>query len=128
MTSTIRRFIAITAPLLFVTAVAVGCSSSHQAISSTTTTAGGPSGSASTVHIKNYDFNPSKLTIKPGQKITFTNDDSVTHTATASDGAFDTGDIKPGASKTVVVKAGVTGSVPYICSIHQYMKGTLTVS
>lgn len=128
MTSIIRRFVAIIAPLLFVTAVAVGCSSSHQAISSSTTTTGGSSGSAAVVHIKNYEFNPSKLTVKPGQKVTFTNDDSVTHTATASDGAFDTGDIKPGASQTVVVKAGVTGAVPYICSIHQYMKGTLTVS
>jgi plastocyanin len=67
--------------------------------------------------------------VKVGTKLTFVNDDGVTHTATAPDGAFDTGDIQPGKSVTVTAEApsGKAGHVAYICSIHQFMKGSITV-
>ena len=35
--------------------------------------------------------------------MTFTNNDTAPHTATADDGAFDTGEIAPGASATVTL-------------------------
>jgi plastocyanin len=83
---------------------------------------------ATSISIKNFMFSPSNLTVKPGAKVTVTNHDSVTHTVTAtSKSAFNTMDI--GAGKTVTFTAPTkAGSYPYICDIHPYMKGTLTVS
>ena len=124
------------------TGVACGSSGSIGAASASTnpsaTTSPGPQPSDSTssvksgsvtVHIKDYAFSPAELTVKAGTRLTFVNDDSVTHTATVPDGAFDTGDVQPGKSVTVTVKAstGGGGAVPYICSIHQFMKGSITV-
>ncbi len=55
-----------------------------------------------------------------------TNKDSVAHTVTANDKKFNTGDIAAG--KTVTFTAPSSpGSYPYICTIHQYMTGMLTV-
>jgi plastocyanin len=56
------------------------------------------------------------------------NKDGVTHTvtSTASPASFDSGDVAAGA--TVTFKAPTkAGSYSYICSIHTYMHGTLTV-
>ncbi len=56
-----------------------------------------------------------------------TNEDQVAHTLTATKGGFDTGDIPAGQSKSITAP-NTPGSYPYICSIHQYMAGTLVVS
>lgn len=93
-----------------------------------------PSGSASasgvtsaTITIKNFAFGPADLTVAPGAKITVVNQDSTTHTLTATGSkAFDTGDLAGGKSATITAPT-TPGSYPYICSIHTYMKGTLTV-
>ena len=127
MNHSLRRSAAIVASFIVLAGFTVGCGSSGQKIASDTTTSA-TAATALTVHIKNYAYDPKDLSIKAGDKVTFVNDDAVEHTATAADKSFDTGLIKPGASKTITVKAGVTGPVAYICSIHQYMKGTLTVS
>ncbi|MBW8078412.1 MAG: hypothetical protein GJU76_10140 [Gallionella sp.] len=80
-----------------------------------------------TVVIKNFAFTPSSLTVSPGATITVRNDDSATHTLTSTSGAFNTGDIAPGASKTFVAPK-TSGTYPYICEIHQFMHATLVVS
>jgi plastocyanin len=88
-----------------------------------------PSGTAAaaSVTIKNFAFNPSSLTVAPGTRITVTNQDSVDHTFTASAaGGFDTGPIAGGAS-AVVTAPSQPGSYPFMCTIHPYIKGTLTV-
>jgi plastocyanin len=77
------------------------------------------------VTIKGMKFNPPTLTIAAGDTITFTNEDGAPHTATASDGAFDTGRLAGGESATVTVEAA--GEHAYICQIHTSMKGTVTV-
>ena len=89
---------------------------------------GGSSASGDTITIKNFTFSPGTLTVKPGTKITVTNNDSVTHTLTAQPKSdFDTGDIASG--KTVTFTAPTKpGTYTYICEIHQYMTGKLTVS
>jgi plastocyanin len=77
--------------------------------------------------IKNFAFHPADFTVAPGATITVTNEDSVDHTFTARNRAFNTGDIAPG--QTVTVKAPTTpGTYPYFCLIHQFMTGVLTVS
>lgn len=79
-----------------------------------------------TVTIQNFAFHPADFTVQPGATITVTNRDSVTHTFTADNGAFGTGDIAPGKTKTVKAPEK-PGRYPYLCTIHQFMTGTLTV-
>jgi plastocyanin len=79
--------------------------------------------------IKNFAFVPADLTVSPGATITVHNEDPATHTVTAvspHDKVFDTGDIAGGATKTFTAPSSA-GSYPYICEIHQFMHGTLTV-
>jgi plastocyanin len=109
------------------------CSSSGSSTPTTappaTPTTGSSAGATGThtIIIKNFAFAPSTITVAPGASVTVTNTDQVAHTVTSSKGAFDTGDIQPGQSKTITAP-NTPGSYPYICSIHQYMTGTLVVS
>jgi len=86
------------------------------------------SGTADTIVIKNFTFSPASLTVAPGAVVTVRNEDSVTHTLTdkADKKLFDTGDIAAGQAKSFKAPNGA-GSYPYICTIHQYMSGTLIV-
>ncbi|MGC2486083.1 MAG: cupredoxin domain-containing protein [Acidimicrobiales bacterium] len=76
--------------------------------------------------IKNFMFSPIVLTVEPGAKISVTNKDGVTHTLSAVDGKFNTGNIKPHTTKTFKAPTK-PGKYHYICMIHQYMKGTIIV-
>lgn len=79
--------------------------------------------------IKNFAYHPSSLTVAPGTTITVKNEDSATHTLTATDPhnkVFNTGDIQPGTSATFKAPS-TAGTYPYICLIHQFMHGTLVV-
>lgn len=79
------------------------------------------------VGIKDFTFQPAEPTVAPGTKITVANNDSTTHTMTATKGkAFDTGDIAPGKSATFTAPSKA-GDYPYDCTIHPFMTGTLTV-
>jgi plastocyanin len=78
---------------------------------------------ARTVTIKNFKFSPSPLKVKAGSTITIKNADSTTHTFTANNGAFDTGDIERGSSASVTIKT--PGTFAYHCQIHNFMKGTI---
>jgi plastocyanin len=77
------------------------------------------------VGIRNHSFGPGQLTIVAGDSVTWTNDDSMTHTATADNGAFDTGSIAPGASRTI--RFDTAGTFAYHCSIHPDMTATINV-
>ena len=48
------------------------------------------------VAISDFAFSPRTLTINVGDRVTWTNSDQVAHTATANNGAFDTGLIDQG--------------------------------
>jgi plastocyanin len=118
--------------VLAVTAlVSAACSSSGSATSTTTTSvssSGGSSGSGSdAITIQNFAFSPARLTVAAGATVTVTNKDQVAHTLTATKGGFDTGEIAAGQSKSFTAPNN-PGTYPYICSIHQYMSGTLVVS
>lgn len=108
--------------------VLAACSSG--ASSATPATAGGAAAGGSSGHsvtIQNFAFHPSRLTVPPGTVVTVTNKDSVVHTLTSTTNAFNTGDIQPGQSKSFTAP-NKPGTYPYICEIHQYMTGTITVS
>ena len=76
------------------------------------------------VEIKGMKFNPAVLEVAAGDTVTFTNADAAPHTATANDGAFDTGRLAKGQSATVTIAAA--GTHGYKCAIHTMMKGTVT--
>jgi plastocyanin len=78
-----------------------------------------------TIAITNYAFVPDTVTVKAGTRITFVNHDDTAHTATANHGAFDTGTVAPGHSRTV--RATRTGVDAYHCVFHAFMTGTVTV-
>jgi plastocyanin len=78
------------------------------------------------VTIKDFAFSPSNFTVTPGAMVTVTNRDPVAHTFTSDTGAFSTGDIAPGQTKTISAPKK-PGTYPYMCTIHQYMTGTLIV-
>ena len=109
-----------------------GCASGRASAPATTaastsvTTGGGTSGTAE-IAISNFMFIPASLTVAPGTVVTVVNRDNVAHTVTSSSGGFNTADIAPGAS-VVFTAPDHAGHFAYICSIHQYMTGTLVVS
>ena len=86
--------------------------------------AGGEAPMAVTVDIKDFKFVDADIKVAVGGTVTWTNSDTQQHTATAA-GKFDTGAIQPGESKTVTFDAA--GAIPYACSFHPFMTGTVTV-
>ena len=85
-------------------------------------------GSASSAHItiSNFMFSPMSDTVSPGATISVTNKDSATHTLSATGGQFNTGNINQNQTKTFKAPTK-PGKYSYICNIHQYMMGTITV-
>ena len=84
------------------------------------------SGGGSSITISNFMFNPMALRVSPGATVKVTNKDSATHTLTATGGQFDTGNITQNQTKTFKAPSK-PGTYHYICNIHQYMMGTITV-
>ena len=80
----------------------------------------------SSITISNFMFSPMSLSVSPGATVKVTNKDSATHTLTASGGQFDTGNITQNQTKTFKAPSK-PGTYHYICSIHQYMMGTIIV-
>ena len=78
-----------------------------------------------TVHIDGMAFVPAALHVKRGDRIVFVNQDLVPHTATAKDGAFDSGRIAAGASWALT--ASRSGRVALVCAYHPTMTATLVV-
>jgi len=84
----------------------------------------GPTPSA-VVHIASFAFHPANLTVQAGEVVTFVNDDSVAHTATAADKSFDSANLDANAKWSH--RFEVAGTFQYICAYHPMMKGTITV-
>lgn len=79
-----------------------------------------------TVKIRNFKFEPANLAIAVGKTVQFLNVDEEPHTATATDGTFNSKALDT--NETWNYTATKPGTYPYICSIHPFMKGTLTVT
>ncbi len=75
--------------------------------------------------ISDFKFTPATITIHVGDTITWTNAGPTEHTATASNGSFDTGILKKGASASHTFTR--PGTYAYICTIHPFMHGTVVV-
>lgn len=88
-------------------------------------TSGAVSVAGNAVMISNFSFSPASLTVKAGDTVTWTNGDSVGHSAISDDGSFDTGIIAVGQKGTVTFKKA--GTFTYHCSVHPSMKATIVV-
>ena len=77
------------------------------------------------VTIEDFAFAPRTITVDVGDTVTWTNRDGVEHTATADDGAFDTGLLGRGQSGSHTFDQA--GSFPYHCTPHPNMTGTVVV-
>jgi plastocyanin len=73
----------------------------------------------------NPTFVPATVTIAVGQKVTFVDKDSVDHSATATNGTFDTGVLGPGESKSVTF--GKAGIYAYSDILQSNMNGQIVV-
>ena len=108
----------------------IACSSGGSTTASpaaSTAAAGGAK--AANVTIKGFSFGPASVTIAKGQAVTFTNNDSTTHTVSSGvapnkDGKFDK-ELSGGTETTITFDTA--GTYTYFCNIHQTMKGTIVV-
>jgi len=90
----------------------------------------GVGGKEAAVAIKTFQFQPGRLEVKTGAKITWTNQDEVLHTVTsgtpeARDGRF--GSPLDGKGATISVTLTEPGTYPYFCERHQSMQGEIRV-
>ena len=78
-----------------------------------------------TVTVADMSFSPDRVTVGLGESVTWTFQDSVSHTATSDDGFFDTGAASGGASRSV--RFASAGVFTYHCTFHPMMHGRVTV-
>jgi plastocyanin len=78
------------------------------------------------VTIAGFAFAPATLTVKVGATVSWTNNDSATHTVKWDDGSQGSGSLTAGGapySRTF----DTAGTFAYTCGIHAKMKGTVVV-
>ncbi|MBA2517744.1 MAG: hypothetical protein H0V22_10605 [Solirubrobacterales bacterium] len=75
--------------------------------------------------MKSKSFTPGHVTVLVGERVEWVNDDSTVHDVAASGPALDSGRLRPGDrfSHTFTRQ----GPVPYRCTLHPFMRGTVDV-
>jgi plastocyanin len=93
---------------------------------------GGGGGGGTQVSMNNIQFSPKDLTVKPGETITFTNDEAVPHDVHKTSGpgkdfaSGPTGGMQEG--DTFKLTLDEPGKYEYVCDVHAPgMSGTITV-
>ena len=112
--------------VLAIAAVAVGsaaCGSDKKKSAATT----GNATTGTVITIKDFKFSPNPLKAKAGATITVKNDDPTTHTLTADDKSFDTGEVANGTSSKITLPTKAA-TVTYHCEIHNFMKASVEVT
>lgn len=82
------------------------------------------------VTVQTFQFNPTPIEVPVGSKVTFTNQDDITHTVTSGtpesrDGKF--AHQLAGKGATATVELTQRGVHPYFCERHRSMRGEITV-
>lgn len=77
------------------------------------------------VRIADFSFAPGATTVHVGDTITWSNDGPSSHSATATDGSFDTGILSKGQNASHTFTR--SGTFSYFCKIHPFMHGTIVV-
>lgn len=78
------------------------------------------------VQLRDFEFSPTKLTVQAGATVTFSDIGAASHSATATDGTWNTGIENPG--DKVQLTFATPGTYSYYCLIHPAMTATLTVT
>jgi plastocyanin len=102
-------------------------SSGSSSSASTSTPAASSSGGGVTIKMQNIAFAPKAVTVKVGQKVTWTNEDTVDHNVTSQSGETIKSD-NFGKGGTFSFTPKKAGTIKYVCTIHPGMTATLTVS
>jgi plastocyanin len=88
---------------------------------------GGGGGSGGTeVSMEGIAFNPAEVTVKAGDTVTWTNNDSVAHDVTADSFKSGAGGGMSGGD-TFEHTFQEAGSFDYVCTVHPGMEGTVVV-
>jgi plastocyanin len=136
-----RTSVTVLAAAALLTAGLAGCSSSSADSSSGTQTAGGAKGTR--IALSQLMFMPAATTIKVGTTLTWTNNESISHTVTSGqatgvdksttlrsgekpDGLFDKQLPKKGDSFSYTFTK--VGTFSYYCDIHKGMNATVVVT
>lgn len=77
------------------------------------------------VGIARFAFDPARVEVLVGDSVTWRNADLAPHTATAEDGAWDTGPLERGGHGRITFQA--PGDHPYVCAYHRHMRGIVAV-
>jgi plastocyanin len=112
-------------PALVLVAALAACGGSKSGAKSAASSAPCAKG-AVVVHMSNIRFVPDKTTAKVGQTVCWVNDDDIQHDVIADGKQFQSALF--GKGHTFTWKATKAGSVPYVCSVHPGMTGTLSVA
>ncbi len=92
---------------------------------STPRRAGAKAASDPSVSIEDFFFSPSTVKVHVGDTVGWINRGKAPHSATANDGSFDTGVLKPGQSRSHTFRQA--GTFTYFCTVHPNMHGTVIV-
>jgi plastocyanin len=121
-----RRILLAICAVLALAAAGCGGGDDGGGASSGTSSAAASSGGGVAIKMQNIAFDPKAVTVKAGQKITWTNDDTTDHNVTADSGA----DFKSdnfGKDATFDFTPDKAGTIKYECTIHPGMTATITV-
>lgn len=117
--------------LSLVALLAAGCNSANAPAPSSTNPLPQQNSTANTsntsgVTIAGMAFSPATITVKKGTSVTWTNNDSVSHTVTGNNGGPNSSTLGNGQSYSFTFNT--TGTFKYICAIHPSMTGTVIVT
>lgn len=109
--------------------LAAGCGDDGPS-SSSPSAGGGGAGEENLVEvtIEGVKYLPMQATVPAGGAVKWTNSDTPSHTVTYVDGpgeSFDSGTLAPGDG--FEQKFNEPGTVSYVCKIHPFQKGTITI-
>jgi plastocyanin len=128
-----RRYLAIAVMALLATILVAACSPGPGGTAASSPAGAAPSqaaasaapGAPGAVAIKDFAFSPASITVAAGTTVTWTNQDSASHTVAADDGSFDSKEFGNGASFSQTFSTA--GTYSYHCAIHSSMTGTVEV-
>jgi len=77
------------------------------------------------VTIEGLKFSPQTIEVSAGDSVVWTNKDPFPHTVVANDESFRSKEIEP--NTTFKFASNKSGTVPYACTLHPTMTGTVVV-
>jgi plastocyanin len=117
----LSSFIIITAGILLIGIIGCKDNSSNPAGPSSNN----PPANTNTITMAGNSFSPAIDTIAVNSTVTWNNTSGVAHTSTSDTGAWDTGNIPAGSSKTTTFNT--VGTFHYHCTYHSGMVAAITV-